>query len=930
MDINSLLSPQDAPARNPLPIQSAPLQAHALPKKRPRPLGGKRTTSALSQEITISPEPPEPPRSVPQLGPEAVAQAQQLGQRAVFSNAYSPLSEVRTPLSNIESPGSESRSPFSTPQHHLSPAFLHPRPASTPQTDNPSGESVVVNILFQSLTRTDLASIQSHSLLRQGIAASDLNSPQRSPAMCVSPVNRSISHADTSSTAMSRAMAPQLSRNLSAMSSTDLVMAEAPAQTPEPRQFTSTSLSDVDLQLITDLASYLADHSYDYNSHVQLINLLHQGLVTHAENATSDAASAPNPGDYSLLPDLRQAREAMESRFAVGEAIWKDWIEDEKLLAKSSEERQGVVELCAKAVQEEPASVQLWQLYGEWVWSIHAQANDLIEADSGSWTEEDKMICQELFPRQMVLSVFERATNATKWRIDQSHVIWNRYVELIMQGQPENPSPQAIEDLRALYMIRVQIPHETLDATLQSFWPFISKYNSQNWEEIMSATNDMAAPARFEIGLRQEHEHALSKAMQSGDQTALYDAFTEYLASEAKRRKKGPMDVELRSSLFERALLAFPSLSDWWLDYADYLVTAVSQGPFILSVLERATRHCPWTGGIWARRLLRAELEQQSYNDIENIKHKATNSGLLENGGMEEFLKVLTAWCGYLRRRAFQPNSTDDDVDMADMGIGGAMEDVQVAGKKMYGEQFAGDPLWRIEKIHIKFLSQAGRLNETRAFLKSLIPTHKNTHDFWLRYYEWEMFIWSLEKMAAPSKLETPQTVPTLATQVLRDALKQKDLDWPEKLLEIYNHHFDMHETPEHAEMAISEIRVAEKQIRQRRAKEAADAAAAAAEQAGPLEEETAAEDYSVASKRKRDEEPAMNGESAVKRNKVEGQESADEPQHEASDSASALVKRDREHNTITVKNLPVDVTEKRLRQFFSDVSRYCIFIFRK
>jgi len=156
-------------------------------------------------------------------------------------------------------------------------------------------------------------------------------------------------------------------------------MAEAPAQTPEPRAFTAASLTEQEIETITELVKYLAENSYAYDSHVQLINLLHKGFVAHVYGASDVVVN--NPRDYNLLPDMRQAREAMDSRFAVGEDIWQDWINDEALLARKSEERVAVMDLCQKAVLDEPTSVKLWYLYGEWVMQTYSIANGFTEGD---------------------------------------------------------------------------------------------------------------------------------------------------------------------------------------------------------------------------------------------------------------------------------------------------------------------------------------------------------------------------------------------------------------------------------------------------------------------------------------------------------------------------------------------------------------------
>ena len=702
-------------------------------------------------------------------------------------------------------------------------------------------------------------------------------------------------------------------RSLSAVSSSDLVMAEAPSQTPPPRVVTVPSLSDADQKLIHELENYLEKNSYAYDSHVQLINLLHQGFVSHVYDVAGD--SVMDPAEYNLLSDLRQAREAMDSRFAVGEEIWKDWIQDECLLVRTGEERLSVMDLCQKAVSEEPSSVTLWLLYGEYVMHTFSIANGQAEGDPSQWTEIDKEICKEFFTREVVLDVWERAVRATEWRIDESNSIWDRYIDWILAEFPERPTPAQVEQVNSMFITRLSVPHSTWSETSQKFWPIVSRHNANTWEEIMATTNELAGPAKQQFALREEYELTLRKASESGDKTTLYTVFNEYLRWESKNQRKGRIasfNFEIRSALFERALLRFPTVIDWWLDYADYLVTSQPENPGILSVLERATRHCPWSGDLWSRRLLRSEVENRPYEEIGNVKHKATNSGLLTIGGMEEVLKVYLAWCSFLRRRAFDPNNTDDEVDMADMGITGTLEDVQVDGKKIYGADFKGDPLMRLERIHIKFLTEARRFNDARGVWQRLEKEHSHDADFWLKYYQWELIVWAHDRMSEPVRIETPDNAPHLATAVLRQSLSQRNLDWPEKVMETYSNHVQQHESAMVAQQVEIELRTAKFYLAIRRAKEAEEAAAAAGQ-------EEILEGAPAHGKRKRgaDEDEVLdNGDDLVKRTKTQ---LAVSPPLDASSTAAAQIKRDREHNTITVKGLPKDIEEKLIRRFFGD-----------
>lgn len=156
---------------------------------------------------------------------------------------------------------------------------------------------------------------------------------------------------------------------------------------------------------------------------------------------------------------------------------------------------------------------------------------------------------------------------------------------------------------------------------------------------------------------------------------------------------------ELVNALYERVTLRFPIDANLWEGYAvflnDEIISNSRSDISALPVLDRATRHCPWSGSLWSLYLLIAERDKRSFPEMEQIKHKATSTGTLDAGGMEEMLKVHTAWCGFLRRRAFLPDSTDEDLDVAEVGIRSAVEDMQNLGRMKYGKEYQGGRCFR-------------------------------------------------------------------------------------------------------------------------------------------------------------------------------------------------------------------------------------------
>ena len=687
-------------------------------------------------------------------------------------------------------------------------------------------------------------------------------------------------------------------------------MAEAPAQTPAPRDAKSADLSESESRSVSELLAKLRENSYAYADHVTLIHLLHKGLMAHV-GPTGDSSTTREPRDYRLLTDLRQAREAMDTRFAVGEAIWIDWLTDEILVAACSEERISVTELCQRAVQDEPASVRLWQIYADWVEANHAACSDRDGADHRRWTDEDKDVCRELFTRDMLQNVLEQAVEATRWRIDQSHVLWDRHAAMVVESMPTTPSRSEIDELNHLFVQRLHVPHAARDNTAQRYWPLVSRYEGERWNDVMDGVNAATEEAMQLMRARRERETDLAAALQVGDDTATFAEFERYLHWETKRRHRQDDRPELRCGLFERALLRFPAHADWWLDYIDY-ATGTGHLPSVLPLVERATRHCPWSGELWARRLLQSDVEGLSHEDMEATKHRATNSGLLEMGGLEALVLVLEQWCSYLHRYAFRRADAEDEMDTAEFGISAAIQDIADAGRRVAGPDFAGDSHMRLESIHIKFLSESRRFADARDVFRQLVPRRRRSYQFWTHYYTWEIWLWGHQRAHGRGRVDTADNGLHLATQVVREALRQRDLDWPEKVLEMYRHHFQMHESADQLRSALIDAREFAKALALRRAREAE----AEGTQVPPAAVTVDAAAAGLGDKRKREGDALQNGHGEKKARRDE----AEDASASVSVSGSVAAKRDREHTTVTVRNLPRDVQERDLRHFFRDV----------
>jgi len=678
------------------------------------------------------------------------------------------------------------------------------------------------------------------------------------------------------------------------------------ATPPPPKEFVSASLSDTDLSSLKELHTHIRNNSFDFQSHVAFINLLHKGFVQHVH-------SGQDTSGYELLEDVRQAREAMDRNFPVGEALWIDWLNDESSLAFTVDQCISVARLFERAIQDEPNSTSLWKLYGDYWYRLFTVTHDSNTMDSGVWSSEDNSVAHEVFTWESVRAKWDLAYQNTRWRLNDSNAIFDRYMEILMDDEKKSSTSQKVEEINNLFRERLlKEPHATWDQTAQAYSSFItSHYSAAAYEQVMADLTRLSTQVKNMYRQREMYEDKIEQAHRGGNQDVEWTAYAKYIEWEITG--KGPFSFPIINSLYQRATIHFATDASLWTDYVEFLMQNPNKEVPLRAVLERATRHCPWSGDLWSHRILAMENEGESFKAIEEVKHRATANGMLDAGGMEELIKVSLAWCGCLRRRAFEPGAADDEIDIAEMGLRSSIEHVRKIGERKYGNEYKGDPQYRLERIHIKFLTQRGETETAREIWKSLIPAHANSHDFWYRYYIWEMVCWSKFAMRSGNEPEHQLQVPSDATTVLSQALQHHaTMDWPEQLTEMYLNHCEQHESVQKLRSAVIETRRISGLITKRREKESAARSAYYEQQVQDGGSSHAQIETVSGGKRKRDEDEATTDQLA-KRAKPEEQHA------ETGSSTTQQPKRDREHTVVIAKNIPLDATELNVRGFFRE-----------
>lgn len=735
-------------------------------------------------------------------------------------------------------------------------------------------------------TLADLASMQSHQPAR--------------PNSFKANSHESIKSVDS----VSHIVLTQSSLTSNPRASFDINMLDT-AKDTRRTDFTNTSLAPDEQARLSDLANYLVENPSAYESHVAAINLLHRAFIEFVYPTSHSGEHLPkrSPSSFDLFQDLRSARKEMEKLFAIGEALWLDWLQDESMTASTTEERIDVIENFRKAVTDEPSSSRIWAAYGDWVSECYRWANET--ASSGD-IDEDRLVGREVFSWQMVLETWQDAVDSTRNDLASSHLVWNKYMNVKMSEFQSGISKEQATELLALFEQRLRTPHVALDTTKQLLSTFMNAHFSQDqYFDIMGDTGRIMKDALRVVEERAVYETKLEEAQSKGDQNLEYKTFAEYIEWERTPSKRKRVDFDRVHALYQRAELKYPSDTALWEDHAAFVLESGKPG---LDVLSGATKHCPWSGSLWAQHLLESDRQGCSYEDTEGIKHKATSTGVLEAAGIEEVLKVYSAWCSYLRRRARRPDRDEDDADIAEIGIRTSIENISNLGAKS-GVGEAPDPSFRLQRIYINFLSESGRWDFARREFDRAVRDYGHSWQFWLCFYQWEMMRWrTFAVKSAANEPLTAMAVPRLATAVLKSALEQDDLDYPEPILEALAGHCEDFEDADEMQICQLKARRYEKQLAARRYLEAAQQKQnRASEDARPVRPSMV--------KRKREfNESDETLYEHFKKSKTD--EDAIETVEQA---PPENLKRDREHATILVEGLPEHVAESKVRRYFGN-----------
>ena len=270
------------------------------------------------------------------------------------------------------------------------------------------------------------------------------------------------------------------------------------------------------------------------------------------------------------LVELRLARNNFAKMFPLTEALWLEWIEDEKLVSQTDDEHSALIRLFERAIEDYMCPL-IWLEYIQY---------------AIRWISDDDGLVK-------FRALCERGITATGLHPQHGAQIWEAYreTESMLDGDGK------VDRMTSIFKRHVSIPVYGIDETYKE----LKSFNQQIWKATKSSYDSAMLKLKeiepFESDLRQ-----LTTPKERAD------VWSKYIKYELK--KGDPVRIEF---VYERAttqLCLDPALWTQYLDWARKI-----NSPNLPTIAKRATRNCSWEGQLWTLRL--KILEEKSFSKQE-------------------------------------------------------------------------------------------------------------------------------------------------------------------------------------------------------------------------------------------------------------------------------------------------------------------------
>eukprot|EP01134_Creolimax_fragrantissima_P004485 CFRG4485T1 len=446
---------------------------------------------------------------------------------------------------------------------------------------------------------------------------------------------------------------------------------------------------------------------YDYEAHVSYITT----LKDHVDKGNGVA-------NVELL---RHARDQMRSVFPLNEMLWRDWINDEKALERSSgntgdnttsgSHTDRIGDLYKLAFQDY-LSVPLLLEYCQYMSArvnmtctsvgrrVSSDKNDDDASDDDN--THDKMNETAI---EHAREAYERALAQGGLHLSEGIQIWKSYIDfetavcdMIEELYDDNdemsvnldgkPLKQQQNRIANLYKRAVSIPLRGLK-TIRSME--IEWADENETEADIEATKTIYTQSLEKLGVLEVLEEALERTLAAEKGTATVvsaecgtsvsrcagvgeseRAYTnESSVSLYQRYVKHEIengdDPSRVTVLFERAVATHALSMELWIEYVSYMEARLPTSTLTLTVCERATRNCPWVSYLWQIYLRVLERKGAPYHELEGVFHKALGAGFSTS---DDYLQLWLCFIDYERRLVDW-----EEVRAMNMGVSGTQNE---------------------------------------------------------------------------------------------------------------------------------------------------------------------------------------------------------------------------------------------------------------
>ncbi|KAF9778753.1 hypothetical protein BJ322DRAFT_1114093 [Thelephora terrestris] len=635
------------------------------------------------------------------------------------------------------------------------------------------------------------------------------------------------------------------------------------------------------LEALSNILTSISENPYDFSLHVQHINV----AETLGEGQQDQALSA---------------REMMTGFWAAGEEVWLPLINAKKASVDLDTEEgvAEVLELYEKA-EDDYLSIDI----------LKAHLELLIDRYNAFRERRSPPVAEDPFSIQWTREAME---DVVEKAIGHSHVLWDLHrdweLELLESLTPDERLPH-VAYIEQMFLARLRQPHSNNDATFQAYSSFTTNYKpATEYEGLLVTASKARTGAVKSYAWKESREAVLTQ------QNFSLEAYAYYISEERKGKR---LDMFALPALYERAIAeaakrrfagdlnAEVALRAFWVGYIDTLRVGESEK----TAFTRASRSVPGSGEVWARfiRFLESKEEEDDPMDggetVSNVYARALSTGLIQKD-IEQIVVIVLAGAGAERRKA-EASPEDQEAWVSLIKV------LEEGIAMTRAAQKAGDPRLRLERYLSEVYAKIGLGDSAVDTWKAVVKLQKSSYLAWIGYTD------------LLTKLEKYDEVRAVFSDIC-----QRKIDWPETIWDSWIFFENLYGDVESLEECLSKVEKAQAFVDARRAKEAEQAAysntQATAGQAIPnvpakeVQPTTAAEpsamevDGDAAT-----QESVGEGHGGVKRKAGEDAEPAAKKLR--MELSPAPLKRDREHCTVFVSNLPESASEDDLKSLFKD-----------